>query len=44
MVVGGQCDAPAALPLGKKWGIHCTGGLGPRAGVDGCGKSCLTDI
>jgi len=34
MVVGGQCDALTALPLGKKCGTHCTGGLGPRAGVE----------
>ena len=29
--VGGQRHAPAALPPGKKPGIHCTGGwVGPR--------------
>jgi hypothetical protein len=44
MVVGDQCHAPAALPMGKKYGTHCTGGLGLRASVDGGGKSCLTDI
>jgi len=33
MGVGGQRHAPAALP-------HCIGGwVGPRAGLDGCGKS-----
>ena len=27
-------------PAGKEPGIHCTGGwLGPRAGLEGCGKS-----
>ena len=36
--------APAALPPGKKTGhILCTGGwVGPRAGIDGRGKSRLT--
>jgi hypothetical protein len=38
--VGGQLHAPAALPPGKRPGTHCIGGwLGPRAGLDGCGKS-----
>ena len=38
--VGGQRHAPAALPPGKRPGTHCIGGLvGPRAGLDGCGKS-----
>jgi hypothetical protein len=38
--VGGQRHAPAALPLGNRPGIHCIGGwVGPRAGLDGCGKS-----
>jgi hypothetical protein len=23
MGVGGQCDAPAALPVGKRHGAHC---------------------
>jgi hypothetical protein len=33
MGVGGQHHAPAALPPGKRPGIHCTGGsVGPRAG------------
>ena len=32
--------APAALPPGKRPGTHCIGGrVGPRAGLDGCGKS-----
>jgi hypothetical protein len=38
--VGGQRHAPAALPLGKRPGTHCVGGwVGPKVGVDGCGKS-----
>ena len=37
---GDQRHAPAALPPGKRPGTHCTGVLvGPRAGLDGCGKS-----
>jgi len=40
MGVGGQRHVPAALPPGKRSGTHCTGGwVGPRAGLDGCGKS-----
>jgi len=40
MGVGGQRHAPSALPPRKRPGTHCTGGLvGPRAGLDGCGKS-----
>jgi hypothetical protein len=39
MGVGGQPHAPAALPPGKRPGTHCTGGwVGPRAGLEGCGK------
>jgi hypothetical protein len=39
MGVGGQRHAPAALPPGKRAGTHCIGGwVGPRAGLDGCGK------
>jgi hypothetical protein len=31
---------PAVLPPGKRPGTHCIGGwVGPRAGVNGCGKS-----
>jgi len=38
--VGGQRHAPAALRPGKSSGTHCIGGwVGPRAGLDGCGKS-----
>ena len=37
--VGGQRHAPAALPPGEN-GTHCIGDwVGPRAGLDGCGKS-----
>jgi hypothetical protein len=40
MRVGGQRHAPAALLLGKRPGTHCIGGwVGPRVGLDGCGKS-----
>ena len=38
--VGGNRHAPTALPPGKRAGTHCTWGwVGPRAGLDGCGKS-----
>jgi len=38
--VGSQRHAAAALPPGKRPGNHCIGGrVGPRAGLDGCGKS-----
>jgi hypothetical protein len=37
----GQSHAPAALPSGKKPGTEFTGGwVGPRAGLDGWGKTC----
>jgi hypothetical protein len=40
MALGGQPHAPAALPPRKGPGTHCIGGwVGPRAGVDRCGKS-----
>jgi len=40
MGVDCQRHAPAALPSGKRPGTRCIGGLvGPRAGVDECGKS-----
>jgi len=40
MGVGGQCNTLAALSLGKRPGTHCIGGwMGPRGGLDGCGKS-----
>ena len=38
--VGGQRHAPAAL-LRERPSTHCTGGwVGPRAGLERCGKSC----
>jgi hypothetical protein len=38
--VGGKRHASAAIPLRKRPGAHCVGGwVGPRAGLDGCGKS-----
>ena len=37
--VGGQRYAAAALYRRGRPGTHCTGGwVGPRAGLDGCGK------
>jgi len=40
--VGGQRHAPAALHPEKRPGTYCTGGwVGPKAGLDGCGKSRL---
>jgi len=40
MGVSGQRHAPTAFPPGKRPGTHCIGGcVGPRVGVDGCGKS-----
>jgi len=42
MGVGGKRHTPAALPPGKKPGTHyIRGWVGPRAGVQGCGKSRL---
>jgi hypothetical protein len=39
MGVGGQHHAAAGLPL-ERPGTHCIGGwVGPRADLDGCGKS-----
>ena len=39
MGVGGQRHAPAALTR-ERLGTNCIGGwVGPRAGLDGCGKS-----
>ena len=38
--VGVQRHAPAALLPRKIPGTHCTGGwVGPRVGLEGCGKS-----
>ena len=46
--VGGQHHTQAALPPGKRPnrpGIYCTGGwVGPRAGMDSCGKTRPTAI
>ena len=40
MGVGGQRHCPAALLTGKRPGTRCIGGsVGPRAVLDGCGKS-----
>ena len=40
MGMGTQHHATTALPSGKKPGTHCTGSwVGPRAGLDRCGKS-----
>ena len=40
MGVRDQRHAPAALHPGKRHGTHCIGDwVGPRAGLDGCGKS-----
>ena len=43
--VDGQRHAPAALPLEQWHGTNCTEGwVGPRAGLDGCGKSCPNSV
>jgi len=40
--VGGQCHTLVALLLAKRPSDHCSGGwVGPRASLDGCGKSHL---
>jgi hypothetical protein len=40
--VGGQRHPPVALPPGKRLGTHYIGGrMGPRACLNGCGKSRL---
>ena len=42
MGVGSQRHTPAALAPGKRPGTDCIGGwVGPRVGLDGCGKSRL---
>jgi len=42
MGVNDQRHAPTSLLPGKRANTHCTGScVGPRAGVDGCGKSLL---
>jgi hypothetical protein len=39
MALGGQRQVPAAVSPGKTPSTHCTGGwVGPRAGLDWCGK------
>jgi len=39
--MGGQGHTPAALSQGKRPGTHSTvPWVGPRVGIDGCGKSC----
>ena len=41
----GQHQAPAVLHPRERPGTHCTGGwVGPRAGLDRCGKSRPTGI
>jgi hypothetical protein len=41
MGVGGSRHNTPTLPPGKGPGIHCMGRwVEPRAGLDGCGKSC----
>ena len=43
--VSGQCQSPAALYPRERPGTHCTGDLvGPRAGLERCGKSRPTGI
>jgi hypothetical protein len=43
--VRGQCHSPAALYPRERPGTHCTGSwVGPRAGLDRCGKSPPTGI
>ena len=38
--LGGQRQGPAGLPPGNRPGTHRKGGsVGPRAALDGCGKS-----
>ena len=40
MGVSGQRQTPADLPSGNTPGTHCIGGwVGPRVGLNGCGKS-----
>jgi hypothetical protein len=40
MGVGGQRHDPAALPPGKRNLTYCIRGwVGPRTGLEGCGKS-----
>ena len=40
MGVGGESHAPAAAPIRDRLGTQCTEGwMGPRVGLNGCGKS-----
>ena len=40
MVVGDQRHAPTVLPHPERPSTHLIGGwVGPKAGLDGCGKS-----
>ena len=42
MGIGGQSHTPASFPLGKGAGSHhVSDWVGPRVGLDGCGKSYL---
>ena len=42
MSLGGYRQVPTALPLGKRPSTLCRGNwVGPRTGLDGCGKSRL---
>ena len=44
-VMGGQGNILVALPLEKRTGTHFAGGwVGPKAGMDGCGKPYSTGI
>jgi hypothetical protein len=38
MLVGGKSQDPVALPLGKSQYLLYRGWMGPRAGLDRCGK------
>jgi len=43
--MGGEHHAPAALPLGKRHGTHCTGGwVGLRTILDGVENLATTRI
>jgi len=45
MGMGGECHAPAALPVGKRYGTHCTGGwVGPRVILDDVENLATTRI
>ena len=43
MGMGGQCHAPAALPMEKCCGAHFkVGWVDPRDGLDGCGEEKIS--